>query len=51
MDTTARTFLRLGTLAALLALGAGCATTDFVTGQQVQNIYSLDEDVQLGKEF
>ena len=51
MDTTARTILRLGTLATLLALGAGCATTDFVTGQRVQNIYSLDEDVQLGKEF
>ena len=37
--------------AALLALGSGCATTDFVTGKKVQNIYSLDEDVQLGKEF
>jgi predicted Zn-dependent protease len=35
----------------LLAFGSGCATTDFVTGQSVQNIYSLDEDVQLGKEF
>lgn len=35
----------------LLALASGCATTDFVTGQSVQNIYSLDEDVQLGKEF
>lgn len=37
--------------AALLALGSGCATTDFVTGKKVQNIYSLDEDVQFGKEF
>ena len=42
---------RLGPLAALLALASGCATTDFVTGQSVQNIYSLDEDVQLGKDF
>ena len=32
----------------LLALGSGCATTDFVTGQSVQNIYSLTEDVQFG---
>jgi metalloendopeptidase OMA1, mitochondrial len=37
--------------AALLTLGSGCATTDFVTGKKVQNIYSLDEDVQFGKEF
>ena len=37
--------------AGLLALASGCATTDFVTGQSVQNIYSLDEDVQLGREF
>lgn len=44
-------FLRgLGT-AALLALASGCATTDFVTGQPVQNIYSLDEDVQMGRQF
>ena len=34
---------------ALLALGAGCATTDFVTGQRVQNMYSLTEEVQLGR--
>ncbi len=40
---------RLGFLATLLALASGCATTDFVTGQRVQNIYSLDEDVQLGR--
>ncbi len=43
--------IRLGLLAALLALASGCATTDFVTGQPVQNIYSLDEDVQLGQDF
>ena len=42
---------RLGPLAALLALASGCATTDFVTGKSVQNIYSLDEDVQLGADF
>jgi predicted Zn-dependent protease len=35
----------------LLELGAGCATTDFVTGQSVQNMYSLDEEVQLGGQY
>lgn len=45
-------WIRLGLLAALLlALGSGCATTDFVTGQPVQNIYSLDEDIQMGRQF
>ncbi len=42
---------RLALLAPLLALASGCATTDFVTGKSVQNIYSLDEDVQLGADF
>ena len=40
----------LGT-AALFALAPGCATTDFVTGQPVQNMYSLDEEVQMGGKF
>lgn len=45
-------FLPLGTLTALLlALGTGCATTDFVTGKSVNNAYTLDEDIQLGKGF
>lgn len=44
-------FLRgLGT-AGLLALASGCATTDYVTGKRVQNMYSLDEEVQLGQKF
>lgn len=44
--------IRLGLGAALLlALGTGCATTDYVTGKRVQNLYSLDEDVQLGQKF
>ena len=43
--------LPLGILAALLAFGSGCATTDLVTGKSVQNAYSLDEDIQLGKGF
>ena len=43
--------VRAACAAALLALASGCATTDFVTGKDTQNIYSLDEDVQLGKEF
>jgi len=42
---------RLGFPLVLLALASGCATTDFVTGQQTQNIYSLQEDVQLGQDF
>lgn len=37
--------------AAGLALASGCATTDFVTGKEVQNMYSLDEEVQLGQKF
>jgi metalloendopeptidase OMA1, mitochondrial len=45
-------FLRLGFLAALLLVfGSGCATTDFVTGKSVQNAYSLDDDIQLGRQF
>lgn len=44
-------WIRLGLVASALALGSGCATTDFVTGKRVQNMYSLDEDVQLGKGF
>ena len=43
--------IRLSLMALLLALVSGCATTDFVTGKSVQNIYSLDEDINLGKEF
>ena len=37
--------------AAGLALASGCATVDFVTGQEVQNMYTLDEEIQLGQEF
>ena len=37
--------------AAGLALASGCATTDFVTGQDVQNMYSINEEIQLGQEF
>lgn len=37
--------------AILLALGSGCATTDFVTGQSVQNMYSLEEEAQMGNEY
>ena len=43
--------LRFALPAALLALASGCATTDYVTGQSVQNAYSLDEDIELGKSF
>jgi metalloendopeptidase OMA1, mitochondrial len=44
-------WIRLGCLGALLALGAGCTTTDYVTGRPVKNMYSLDEDVTLGRQF
>ncbi len=37
--------------AALLALGSGCATTDYVTGKPVRNMYSLDEEVQMGGKY
>ena len=37
--------------AVLLALASGCATTDFVTGKPVKNIYSLDEEVQMGGQY
>ena len=37
--------------AAGLALVSGCATADFVTGQDVQNMYTLDEEIQLGQKF
>ena len=42
---------RLGFPGLLLALASGCATTDFVTGKDVQNMYSIDEEIQLGREF
>ena len=41
----------IGILSVLLALGSGCATTDLVTGKSVQNAYSFDEDIELGKSF
>lgn len=37
--------------AALAVVGSGCATTDFVTGQTVQNMYSLDEEIQMGNQY
>ena len=49
MNTTR--WVPLACLAAALALGSGCATTDYVTGQRVQNMYSLDEEVQLGGQY
>lgn len=35
---------------ALLLAATGCTTTDHVTGRKVQNLYSLDEDIALGRE-
>lgn len=32
----------------LALFAASCATTDFVTGQQVNNIYTLQDDIDLG---
>jgi predicted Zn-dependent protease len=40
-----------GLLAGLLALGTGCATTDYVTGQPVRNLFSLDEEVRMGGQY
>ena len=42
--------VRLAGAALGVALAAGCATTDYVTGQRVQNMYSLDDEVKLGGE-
>ncbi len=44
-----RFLARIGGLSAFLLVVA-CATTDFVTGQKVNNMYSVEEDVQLGSE-
>lgn len=33
-----------------LVLAGGCATTDFVTGRQVQNMYLIEDDIQMGRE-
>lgn len=46
-----RNWIRLGLLAALLALGSGCATTDWVTGKRVRNMYSPEEEVQAGGQY
>lgn len=35
---------------ALVLLLAGCATTDFVTGQRTRNFYSLADDIALGRD-
>lgn len=48
---TLHNWIRLGLAAVLLALGAGCATTDYVTGDSVNNIYSLDDEVQMGQQY
>lgn len=38
------------TLAGMLLAGAAsCTTTDLVTGQDTQNMYSIEEDIQLGE--
>jgi predicted Zn-dependent protease len=43
---------RMAAGAALLAaLGSGCTTTDYVTGQRVRNMYSLDEEVRMGGQY
>ena len=42
-----RRWLQSFTMAFVLTL-ASCATTDFVTGKEVQNMYMLDEDIELG---
>ena len=38
-------------LGAVVLFNTGCATTDFVTGSSVNNMYSIEEEVQLGREF
>lgn len=40
-----------GLLAGLLALGSGCTTTDYVTGKPVRNLFSLDDEVQMGGQY
>lgn len=40
-----------GLLAGLLALGSGCTTTDYVTGKPVRNLFSLDEEIQMGGRY
>lgn len=37
--------------ALLLALGAGCASPDPYTGRKTRNIFSLQEDVRMGRQF
>jgi metalloendopeptidase OMA1, mitochondrial len=51
MKTALRYCLRIALPLVALSLGAGCATTDFVTGQSVNNVYSIQEEVQMGLGF
>jgi predicted Zn-dependent protease len=45
----ANRMLRRGLAGIMLALAAAsCSTVDFVTGQEVSNMYLLDEDIELG---
>jgi predicted Zn-dependent protease len=38
--------------ALMAALGSGCATTtDYVTGQRVRNMYTLDEETRMGGQY
>ncbi|MFH0880493.1 MAG: M48 family metallopeptidase [Lentisphaerota bacterium] len=39
----------MGLVLCLLLGLASCSTTDFVTGQQVYNLYTIQDDVQLGQ--
>jgi len=41
----------LAAAALAAAFGSGCATTDYVTGQTVQNMYSLEEEAQMGSQY
>ncbi len=41
----------VGLLAIFLALSAGCTTTDYVTGKRVRNLYSMEEEVQMGGQY
>lgn len=43
-----KTALLIPLLACILAMMSGCATMDFVTGREVNNLYQLKDDIQMG---
>ncbi|NLB66427.1 MAG: M48 family metallopeptidase [Lentisphaerae bacterium] len=43
-------FIPLLLAVVLTGLGSGCTTTDFVTGKRTRNLYTIEEEIELGRQ-